>query len=270
MDHSGARYSALEYTAIPAFRDNYIWAISNGREAVVIDPGDARPVHTYLRARRLQLSAILLTHHHGDHTGGVPALVRGRNIPVYGPASEKIPAVTHPVRGKSAVQIQTPELIFSVLDMPGHTRGHIAFFLSGAPACPPRVFCGDTLFACGCGRLFEGTPRQMLTSLDQLAALPATARVHCAHEYTLANIRFARACEPENAELRTWQRQAEMLRAAGMPTVPTTIGHEKRVNPFLRLEEPALLQPLTTIRAARCDDRLAVFAALRAWKDDFG
>ncbi len=242
MKYSSAGHRALEYAAVPAFHDNYIWVISNGRDAVVIDPGDEAPVRTYLRARRVRLSAILLTHHHGDHTGGVLALAGEQDIPVYGPASEKIPGVTHPVREKSAVRIKTLGLIFSVLEVPGHTLGHIAFLLPGSPSEPSRLFCGDTLFACGCGRLFEGTPRQMLASLDKLAALPESTRVYCAHEYTLANIRFARACEPENAELHHWQHQAEMRRAEGVPTVPTTIGHERRVNPFFRLNAPGILR----------------------------
>lgn len=264
MNVSRVVHSALKYAAIPAFNDNYIWAISNGRDAVVIDPGDATPVQIYLHRQRLQLSAILLTHHHADHTGGVAALARKRDIPVYGPAFEAIRAVTHPMQEKDCVQLTTPELTFTVLEVPGHTRGHIAFFLQGSPSEPPRLFCGDTLFACGCGRLFEGTPPQMLASLDKLAALPDTTYIYCAHEYTLANIRFARACEPENTALMDWQRQAQKLRTADMPTLPTTIGHEKQVNPFLRLEEAAILQ-----RVAARADRLAVFTALRAWKDDF-
>ena len=184
----------LEYVPVPAFSDNYIWLVSNGRDAVVVDPGEAAPVRAFLAQRRLRLSAILLTHHHADHVGGVADLCGNASMPVYGPAAEAIAEVTHPLSGGDRVSIESPAMELAVLDVPGHTRGHIAYFQAAHAGAAPHVFCGDTLFACGCGRLFEGTPAQMLASLDALAALPGETQVHCAHEYTLANIRFALAC----------------------------------------------------------------------------
>jgi len=197
--------NALEYVPVPAFEDNYIWVVSDGRHAVVVDPGEAAPVRAYLAKRGWRLSAILLTHHHQDHVGGVADLLNGQAVPVYGPAGEAIEHVTQRLKNGDRVNIAEPALEFSVLDVPGHTSGHIAYFQAADLAGTPHVFCGDTLFACGCGRLFEGTPAQMLASLDSLAALPGATQVHCAHEYTLSNIRFALACEPGNAQLQAWR-----------------------------------------------------------------
>lgn len=263
----------LTCVSIPAFQDNYFWLISDGRAAVVVDPGDAAPVEAYLQAHALHLSAILLTHHHRDHVGGVADLLRTRPIPVYGPAGEAIEHVTVAVAGGAQVVLPEPALSLSVLDVPGHTRGHIAYFLAADGAEAPRVFCGDTLFASGCGRLFEGSPAQMLASLDALVGLPGATRVHCAHEYTLSNIRFARAADPHNEPLKAWQAEAGRLREAGIPTVPTTLAHELQVNPFLRAGEPQLqadlAQALGLAPADLAGDRLKTFTALRAWKDRF-
>lgn len=261
--------STLKYTALPALQSNYIWMLSDQRSAAVVDPGDAGPVKAMLAQSGLQLTAILLTHHHYDHVGGVANLLSEYDIPVYGPAHESIEWITHPVQEGDVVCPNKLPIKFSVLDIPGHTRGHIAFFQDREGAEPPHLFCGDTLFASGCGRLFEGTPQQMLASLDKLAALPDATYVHCAHEYTLANLCFALACEPDNLELQAWQREAQALRERNQPTLPTTIGHEKRVNPFLRASDVALQQRLAQLLSVPVNDRLTAFTEMRKWKDKY-
>lgn len=261
--------NTLEYVPVPAFADNYIWLVSDGRDAVAVDPGEAAPVRAYLAKRGWRLAAILLTHHHADHVGGVADLIGDTRIPVYGPAAEAIPVVTQPLAGGDRVRLGAPHLELEVLDVPGHTRGHIAYFQAGEASAVPHVFCGDTLFACGCGRLFEGTPAQMLNSLDALAALPGETQVHCAHEYTLSNIRFALACDPENARLREWHDEATALRARNVPTLPTTIAHERAVNPFLRSADPAVVRTLAEQLHETVPDRLASFTLMREWKNRF-
>jgi len=253
----------LQVVPLPAFRDNYIWLLHDGRSAVAVDPGDAGPVFNYLSLHGLSLAAVLVTHHHGDHVGGNRELLEKFEVPVYGPRTESIPGLTHPVQESSTVRIPALDLDFQVLDVPGHTRGHVAYY--GAN----RLFCGDTLFACGCGRLFEGTAGQMHRSLQKLAALPDDTLVYCAHEYTLSNIRFAKAVEPDNRDLLTREQDALAALARHQPTVPSTIGLERRTNPFLRAAQPAARAAAERHAGHPLADDTAVFAALRAWKDDF-
>lgn len=248
---------------LPAFRDNYIWTLRNDHYAAVVDPGDAQPVLDYLQREGLELCAILATHHHPDHVGGVPELLAHRAVPVYGPRGEPIPTLTHAVSEGDAVEIPQLGLRFSVLDIPGHTRAHIAYY--GANS----LFCGDTLFACGCGRLFEGTARQMADSLAKLAALPDATLVYSGHEYTLANIEFARAVEPENENLRARAASDAEKRKHGQATLPSSIGREKKTNPFLRCLEPAVIASANKYLGASASDPVEVFAAIRLWKNDF-
>ena len=250
---------------VPAFTDNYLWLLHDGRRALVVDPGEATPVLQALAQHGLQLASILVTHHHADHTGGVAALREATGAHVWGPATEAIPEPFTAL--KEGDTVQALGLDFAVLDVPGHTAGHIAFY------CPdvdgqPLLFCGDTLFSGGCGRLFEGTPAQMLASLDKLAALPGATAVCCAHEYTLSNLRFALAAEPHNAELAAYQARCQHLREQGLPTLPATLAQERRINPFLRTRQPALVAAAQR-RDASAHDDIAIFAALRQWKNQF-
>ncbi len=253
----------MDVTPIRAFRDNYIWLLRAGREAVVVDPGDAAPVIDALGREGIALRAILTTHHHADHVGGVAALLERYDVPVFGPAGESIPTLTRRVREPDRVQVPGIEVEFAVLDIPGHTRGHIAYYGSN------MLFCGDTLFGCGCGRLFEGTAAQMWASLSKLAALPGATRVFCGHEYTQANIRFALSVEPRNAALLIRQKQVDALRARDEPSLPSTLQEELATNPFLRSTAPAVIQAARRIRPDTGIDPVAVFALMREWKNDF-
>lgn len=252
---------------IPAFADNYIWVVRDGTRAVVVDPGDAGPVLAYLARERLTLVAVLATHHHQDHVGGIEALVSRHPAPVYGPARETIPRIAHRLGEGDAITLPDMSLQLRILDVPGHTAGHIAYV--GDIAGTPALFCGDTLFAAGCGRIFEGTPAQMWASLRALAALAGETRVYCAHEYTLANLRFARAVEPGNAALREREAAVEATRRRGEPTLPSTIALERETNPFLRAGHDDLRAAAAAHVGHPLDDAAASFAALRAWKDTF-
>jgi hydroxyacylglutathione hydrolase len=257
---------ALQVRPVPAFSDNYVWLIHGLRDArrvAVVDPGDAEPVLAALDTDDLQLDSILVTHHHGDHVGGVQALLERFPVPVYGPAAERIPGRTAALTDGESVDLPGLGLIFAVLDVPGHTAGHIAFHGHGA------LFCGDTLFSAGCGRLFEGTPDQMLGSLDRLQSLPADTLVYCAHEYTASNLRFALAVEPANADLVAHADLVAQLRERGRPTVPTTLALERRINPFLRTRLPGVRAAAERRAGRTLASDAEVFATVRQWKNEF-
>lgn len=255
----------LKLIPIPAFADNYLWLLHDGQRALVVDPGDAAPVQRVLQENALQLESILVTHHHADHTGGVDALRNATGAKVYGPASESIPGPFMPLMGGDIARAMG--LDFQIIDVPGHTSGHIAFYTARMNG-KPLLFCGDTLFSGGCGRLFEGTPAQMLASLDKLAALPGNTVVCCTHEYTLSNLRFALAVDPDNGALASYHAQCVKLREAEQPTLPTSIAQELLINPFLRTRQAALQTSARHFDAAAHDDT-SVFAAIRQWKNQF-
>jgi hydroxyacylglutathione hydrolase len=256
---------SLRVLAVPAFKDNYLWLIHNGAYAVAVDPGDAAPILAALDRHHLALAAILLTHHHADHIGGVPQLLQHTKVPVYGPRNDAIAAVTIPLDEGDRVDLAELPLQLSVLDVPGHTRGHIAYVAQQQG----WLFCGDTLFAGGCGRLFEGTPAQMMQSLGKLSALPSDTLVYCAHEYTMANLRFAQAVEPGNAALQQRIADEQAKRDRGQPTVPSNIALERQTNPFMRYTVPAVIKTLTDSGRIDHPAPLAAFAALREWKNNF-
>ena len=250
---------------LPAFNDNYIWLLHDGQHALVVDPGQAAPVTNALRRLDLQLQAIVVTHHHADHTGGVAELREASGAPVYGPAKEDIPQPCQPLQGGDGLQLLG--LSWQVIDVPGHTAGHIAYYCADV-AGQPLLFCGDTLFSGGCGRLFEGTPAQMHASLQKLAALHDSTRICCAHEYTVSNLRFAQAVEPDNAAITLHAKHCEALQQQQQPTLPSSLQQEKAINPFLRVHEPAV-QAAVAARNPSVSGPVEVFAALRAWKDHF-
>lgn len=251
---------------IPAFTDNYIWVLHDAKRALVVDPGEAEGVLQWLAQQSLQLDTILITHHHADHTGGVAALRQATGARVIGPTLESMPEPLQRVDDGDVVTVLG--LPFQVIKVPGHTSGHVAFFcpeMEGAPL----LFCGDTLFSGGCGRLFEGTPAQMLDSLNRLSALPDATRVCCTHEYTLSNLKFAQSVEPHNAELAAYVARCQQLRAQNFPTLPSSIGVEKQINPFLRSREATVRQAVATHDPLASTDVVSVFATLRAWKNVF-
>lgn len=276
--------AVMNIIALPALTDNYIWLLHNGQQAVVVDPGEAAPVIDALHQYNLQLSAILVTHHHADHVEGIKALRvylqrghSGGDGKVWGPATEDI---AQPYEGlKEGCTLRLLGMDITVLDVPGHTAGHIAYYVPAQPGvdgakglkglAEPVVFTGDTLFSAGCGRLFEGTAKQMEVSLAKLAALPAATRVYCAHEYTLSNLEFAHAVEPDNDAVMAYMAHCRQLRGQNIPTLPSTIAQELLINPFLRTQKPAIINAVRAHAAKTGSDGLPVFAALRSWKDVF-
>ncbi len=263
--------TALRITAIPAFSDNYLWLIDDGRQAAVVDPGDAAPVLKTLDQLGLQLTHILITHHHADHTGGIKHLKRETGARIIGPRSRQIAGIDTTVADGDRFNLfDTPAEVIAV---PGHTLDHIAYYfpqllLDEELATVPCLFCGDTLFAGGCGRLFEGTPAQMRSSLEKLQQLPAATRVYCAHEYTLANLAFAEAVEPDNQALQQRINNCKKLRETNQPTVPSTLADELATNPFLRYDQPVVMDAATS-RLGRPGSPDEVFGTIRQWKDNF-
>jgi len=255
--------ASFQVEPIHAFNDNYIWCIRDHATAAIVDPGDAGPVFKYLAKEKLHLSAILATHHHADHVGGIAALASVHPVPVFAPFDDRISAVTHPVGDGDLVELPVFNIALQVLEIPGHTRTHVAYY--GANL----LFCGDTLFACGCGRLFEGTPMQMHASLTRLAALPDETLVYCGHEYTLANLRFGLTVDPGNAALRAWEREATEQRSLNRPTLPSVLAREKQANPFLRCEDPGVAARASREARTALSNPAEVFAVLREWKNRF-
>jgi hydroxyacylglutathione hydrolase len=255
----------LKLEALPAFDDNYIWMLHDGKRALVVDPGDADVVLLALKRLSLRLETILVTHHHIDHTGGVDVLRDTTGAMVFGPLTETMPEPIRRLVGGD--KVEAIGLTFDVIDVPGHTSGHIAFYADSVEGAP-LLFCGDTLFSGGCGRLFEGTPAQMLDSLNKLAALPSPTRVCCTHEYTLSNLKFARAVEPNNAALIQYQQQCMAMREAGVPTLPSTIARELQINPFLRSDQAEVVHAAQKL-VPTATDAVAVFTAIRQWKNNF-
>ena len=247
---------------IPAFKDNYIWLLRKGAAAAVVDPGDARPVLEVLERESLTLASILVTHHHADHQGGVAGLLARHPAEVFGPASESITGITRPLSGGETIRLPALGVEFRVLAVPGHTLGHLAYHGSGC------LFCGDTMFGAGCGRLFEGTPAQMYDSLMRLVSMPDQTAVYCAHEYTESNLRFAQTVEPGNGQLRQRVDEVRVARADGRATVPSTIALEKATNPFLRCGEPEVIASVQR-RESKAGNAVEVFAVLREWKNRF-
>nr|VFK17186.1 MAG: hydroxyacylglutathione hydrolase [Candidatus Kentron sp. LFY] len=251
-------------TPIPSFGDNYIWQIreSGSRLTAFVDPGDATPVLSALEHQGITPAAILVTHHHGDHVGGIGNIkAHYPDIPIFGPAREAIPGVTHPVGESETIHIPGTRLSFQVLDLPGHTRGHVAYYGHGT------LFCGDTVFSVGCGRLFEGTPTEMHGSLQKIAALPPETLLYCAHEYTLDNIRFAKRVEPGNPDLARREREAFARVDEDLPTVPSTLAEELATNPFLRCAAPQVIRAAEHHAARKSMNPVEVFATIRRWKD---
>ncbi|TKD45501.1 hydroxyacylglutathione hydrolase [Azotobacter chroococcum] len=253
--------------ALPAFQDNYIWLLQApaSQHLAVVDPGEAAPVLAWLEANPgWQLTDILITHHHADHIGGVETLRQATGARVLGPDDERIPAVD--LRLRDGERIEVLGCTFRVLEVPGHTRSHIAYFHDAAQ---PWLFCGDTLFAAGCGRLFEGTPSQMHQSLRRLAGLPEATLVYCTHEYTLSNLRFAQAVEPDNPAIARRLAEVSAWRAAGRSSLPSNLALERDTNPFLRTGETSIKEKMARRSGRASIDPDQVFAELRGWKDNF-
>ena len=250
---------------IPIFKDNYIWLIINPikKKVIAIDPGDSEPLQAYLQSNQLDLEAILITHHHWDHTQGIGVLKQKYNAVVYGPKNKQIDGLTHMVEEGDIIHIPSFETSFTILNIPGHTLDHIAFILPGL------LFCGDTLFSAGCGRLFEGTPQQMYHSLQKLASLPDETKVFCTHEYTLQNLKFAQIVEPNNKRIQNKLSHVMALRQGNNSTLPSVIKEEKEVNPFLRCHVKEVVESVEKWAGVKLEDPIQIFKYLREWKDGF-
>jgi len=256
----------MNIEAIPTLQDNYVWAVHDGRSAILVDPGEAGPILSWLKDRSMTVQAILVTHHHHDHVGGIADLLDLHAIPVYGPARGAVQSA--PVSEGETLIFSDIGMIFNVIETPGHTLDHVCYVARDVQNQQSHLFCGDTLFSCGCGRLFEGTPAEMYASLTRLAQLPDDTQVYCAHEYTLANIAFALEVEPDNAELLARHAEALALRKRGEATLPVSIGRERNTNPFLRCDLPALVVAASQHVKTPLKPGVETFAAIRAWKDE--
>ncbi|MDU0355404.1 hydroxyacylglutathione hydrolase [Paraglaciecola aquimarina] len=255
---------SLQIIAIKAFSDNYIWCLRNHQYCVVVDPGDGAPVKEYCQRENLSVTAILITHHHWDHTDGIDELLKTYpDIAVYGPQNNNIKQINSRLNDKDIIQLRDIDVALSVMTVLGHTLDHIAYYGDIG------LFCGDTLFSAGCGRLLEGSAQQMFDSLKKLATLPTETKVFCTHEYTLANINFALAAEPNNKVLHNYKRWAEQQRSQNLATLPSSIGQELAINPFLRCHSAELAEQVQKHSASQLNSPQAVFAALRRWKDHF-
>lgn len=251
----------MQVHRVSAFNDNYIWLLENDQqECIVVDPGEASGVQDFINEHGLTIKAIFITHHHADHTGGIKALATN-DISVYGPASENINHLTHLLKDENEVVQVAGFPAFQIINCPGHTNGHIAYYSK------PLLFCGDTLFAGGCGRMFEGTPEAFHASLSKLASLPEDTQVFCAHEYTLANLKFALQVEPDNIALKERFECVKSMRGMGIATVPSLLKNELATNPFLRTGVSQVRQAAATQSNSSLATAVDVFAAVRQWKD---
>jgi hydroxyacylglutathione hydrolase len=264
-----ASHAALEVLPVPAFTDNYLWLLVRGDAAVVVDPGDAAPVEAALAARGLRLTAILVTHHHPDHIGGLAALLSRHSVPVYGPRRERDTIKRLTVELGDGDRVEVLGRRFEVMEVPGHTLGHIAYYAAAQDLEGPILLCGDTLFSAGCGRLFEGTAAQLHGSLSRLASLPPATQVYCTHEYTMSNLAFALAVEPGNAALLEHVGRVKELRSRNEPSLPSSIEQELRINPFLRTGHPSVREAAAAKAGHEPVDDTEAFAILRTWKDGF-
>ena len=255
----------IDVIPIPAFNDNYIWMIhdTSSNCAAIVDPGDSKPVISVIKQAKVKPVAILITHHHPDHIGGIKELLSHYDIPVFGPAGETIPGIHHSLKEGDKVKLDDIDVEFEIIDVPGHTSGHIAYYGNG------KLFIGDTLFMAGCGRLFEGTAAQMYSSLSKIMQLADDTEIYCAHEYTLANLAFAETVEPDNQDIKKRIESCKKLRAAGIPTVPGTLLTEKHTNPFLRSSEASVISAARRHTGQDLNKSVDVFAAIRNWKDNF-
>lgn len=266
MEKYDHQNSELSFIPIPVFNDNYIWVIKNNKlnEAIIVDPGEAQHILEYLKKNNLKLRAIFITHKHNDHTGGIKEIIEHHDdICVYGNVISNVPEITHPVSEKTIIKISGWLAEWLVLETPGHTFDHIAFYSE------PNLFCGDTLFSAGCGRVFEGTYQQMLNSLKKIAALPNETLVYCAHEYTVANLKFASAVEPENIAIKNKTANATELRLDNKPTLPSKLKNEKEINPFLRCHIESIIKKISTVAGKKLTSELEVFEEMRKWKNRF-
>lgn len=256
---------SIQILPILAFKDNYIWCLINEKtkHCLIVDPGEAKPVLTQLKQLNLTLDAILITHHHWDHTNGIRSILKLHPVPVFGPAKEKIVGMTQPVDEGDKVELTNWPISFEVFAIPGHTLGHIAYYGN------KFLFCGDTLFTGGCGRLFEGTPEQMLNSLNKLAQLPDETQVYCGHEYTLANLHFAQAVEPSNAHIKERLEKTRELRQKNLASVPSSLGEEHLTNPFLRCDNPEIAHRVEKRTGKKFSTPVEIFTYLRQWKNNF-